>query len=181
LKNIQSLNGGNFNDFDSKYQTLLDSESTLKTENEKLSKANKNFELTVNNGAAAISGLNTKIEELNGIITDKENKINSINTELSSLKEFKLAEQKQEKVKEIAKFSMLSPEIIEKFTAEVDNYTLEDLHSALSTEYVNENANSVFSLNDGGAQPEYKIPTDNKNEELTGAAKLIQKHRNGGK
>ena len=198
---IRAANGGVFTEIDSKYQSLVEDNSTLKGENENLenSVASLNEQIgglneqvtglnsqieelqgTVNTGADTISGLNSKIEELNNTIVEKDNAYSSIEAELNTLKEFKAEVDKQEKLAEIAKYSMLDESVVQKFVDEVDNYTLVTLQDALKVAYVNANAQTIFTVNNQTAN--HFVPTGVREGKpsLSGAARLVNNHKNNG-
>nr|DAH17954.1 MAG TPA: hypothetical protein [Caudoviricetes sp.] len=79
---------------------------------------------------------------------------------------------------------MLESSVIENFTAEVDNYSLDELSNKLKIAYVDSQAQNIFTNNIGKDQSvNHIIPTESSHaEELTGAARLVNNHkRNGGK
>lgn len=186
LENLKAENNGNFSEIDSKYQSLVSTNSTLNTEkadneltiaslNEKIEELNK----TIGAGADTIASLNTQIEGLNVAAVDYQSTIDNLNTEISSLKEFKDNCDREEKKAEIAKYSMLEDEVVSKYTAEVDNYTLKELQDALKIEYVNANAKTIFS-NVNNQPNNHYIPQVPETNVATGAAGLINKHKNNG-
>jgi archaellum component FlaC len=191
LNAVRAANGGVFTEIDTKYQSAIDENATLKGEKENceatiatLTETNNNLQETVNTSADTIATLNSKVEELNEEINTQKDSYTTLETEVNSLREFKKEIEKQEKLGEISKYSMLDAEIINKFTAEIENYSLVDLQNALKVEYVNANANTIFANN-----PNKNNPTDDQliynlpnGQELTGAARLINNHKkNGGK
>lgn len=186
LNAVRAANGGTFAEIDAKYQSLVDENTTLNGEKETaettiatLTEEKENLQATVNSGADTISGLNTKIEELNGEIATQKEQFDNLQAEYDSLKEFKANIDKQEKLDEIAKYSMLSEEVITEFNDNVDNYTLADLQNALKIAYVNANANTIFTNNN---QPNDHLVYQVKPNEgaLTGAARLINNHKKNG-
>lgn len=186
LNAVRAANGGTFAEIDAKYQSLVDENATLNGEKETaettiatLTEEKENLQATVNSGADTISGLNTKIEELNGEITAQKEQFNNLQVECDQLKEFKAEIDKQEKLDEIAKYSMLSEEVIKDFNDNVDNYALADLQNALKIAYVNANASTIFTNNN---QPnDHLVYQVNPNEgALTGAARLINNHKKNG-
>lgn len=188
LKALRSANGGVFTEIDSKYQSLVDNNSTLqgeKTDLENsvatLTEQVDSLQETVNSGADTISGLNSKIEELNATAATQQEAFTALEEEVTSLREFKADAEKAEKLAEIAKYSMLEEEVIKQFTEAVEqgNYTLASLQDALKVAYVNANAQSIFT---NVNQPAiHFIPkTGIQSPELSGAARLVNNHKNNG-
>ena len=194
LNAVRAANGGVFTEIDSKYQSLVDDNATLKGEKETLetsvSTLNEQIEGlndqvaslqdTVNTGADTISGLNSKIEELNGQIASKQAEYETLEAETSSLREFKAAADKAEKLAVISKYSMLDVDVIDSFTSKVDEYTLKDLEIALKSAYVDANAQSIFTTNTNNPPQNHYVPKPQVGEELTGAARLVNNHKNNG-
>ena len=196
LNAVRAANGGVFTEIDSKYQSLVDDNATLKGEKETLenSVSTLNEQIdglndqvaslqdTVNTGADTISGLNSKIEELNGQIASKQTEYETLEAETSSLREFKAAADKAEKLAVISKYSMLDVDVIDSFTSKVDEYTLKDLEIALKSAYVDANAQTIFTTNTNNPPQTHYVPKPQVGEELTGAARLVNNHKkNGGK
>lgn len=192
LKAVRAANGGVFTEIDSNYQSLVDENATLKGDketldatvsslNEQIGELNGKVEElqgTVNSGADTISGLNSQIEELNSAISAKDEAYTSLETEIATLREFKATSDKNEKLAVIAKYSMLDEEVIKDFTEKVDSFTKIELENALKVEYVNANAQTIFTVNN---QPkEHFVPTTPSGEELSGAARLVNNHKNNG-
>ena len=193
LKALRAANGGIFTEIDSKYQSLVEDNSTLKGEketletsvstlNEQIGELNTQVEglqQTINNGADTIATLNSKIEELNSAATAQAEAYSALEAETNNLREFKAATDKQEKLDEIAKYSMLSEEIISEFTEKVDSYDLTSLQGALKAAYVDANAQTIFANINQTAN--HFVPTGNTGgEQLSGAARLVNNHKNNG-
>lgn len=185
LNAIKAANGGNFAEIDTKYQSAMDNYSTLKGEKETADATIATLEAdkaalqeTVNNGAATINSLNEQINTLNNEIELGKQNYENITAECNELKEFKANIDKQEKLNEIAKYSMLSEEVISEFTEKVDNYTINELQNELKIAYVNANANTIFTNN----QPNnHLIYSQAQNTDaLSGAARLINNHKKNG-
>lgn len=182
LKAIQAMNEGNFESIDAKYQTLVDDNATL---NQKIGELSENVETmtaSLTTGADALAAATEKIQEFTQTIETKDNEIAQLNSDLDSLKAFKAEIDKQEKLAEIAKYSMLDSAVIDKFTAEVDNYTLDNLTKELKIAYVDSQAANIFTQQNSQSVS-HSIPTQvDCGEALTGAAKLVNNHmKNGGK
>ena len=188
LKALRSANGGVFTEIDSKYQSLVDDNSTLQGEKTDLENSVAtlteqvgSLQETINSGADTISGLNSKIEELNATAATQQEAFTALEEEVTSLREFKADAEKAEKLAEIAKYSMLEEEVIKQFTEAVEegNYTLTSLQDALKVAYVNANAQSIFTNVNQPAN--HFIPkTGTQSPELSGAARLISNRRNNG-
>ena len=194
LNALRNANDGVFTEIDSKYQSTLDENSTLKGEKSDLEQtvatlndekatleADKaSLQETVNTGAETISGLNQKIEELNSAVTEKDEQYSALTEQYNVLKSFKDKADKEEKLAEISKYSMLDTEVLKEFVDNVDTYTMTNLQDALKVAYVNANANTIFSGKTADDQLIFNL--GNQEGELTGAAKLINNHKkNGGK
>ena len=186
LNAVRAANGGTFEEIDAKYQSALNDYATLKGEKETadatiatLEETNNSLQETINSGADTISSLNSKIEELNSEISTQKESFDQLNAECNSLKEFKAEIDKQEKLDEIAKYSILSEEVITEFTNKVDEYTLTDLRNALKIAYVDANANTIFTNNN--QSQDHLIYQINPNDgALSGAARLINNHKKNG-
>ena len=196
LNALRAVNGGVFTEIDSKYQSLVEDNSTLKGEkenlensvstlNEQISSLNgqvNTLQETVNTGADTISGLNSKIEELNSAATAQKDAYTLLETEIKELREFKAEADKQEKLAVLSKYSMLDDEVIATFTEKLDEYTKVELENALKIEYVNANANTIFTVNNNQPQNHFVPKSQHNDEELSGAARLVNNHKkNGGK
>lgn len=194
LNALRAANDGVFTEIDSKYQSALDENSTLNREKTELEQtvatlndekatleADKNtLQETVNSGADTISGLNQKIEELNSTITEKDNQYSVLTEQYTELKAFKDNADKEAKLAEISKYSMLDADTVKEFVDNVANYTMENLQDALKVAYVNANAATIFSGKTADDQLIFNLGSGEG--ELTGAAKLINNHKkNGGK
>ena len=186
LENLRNQNGGNFTEVDAKYQSLVEENSTLNTEKaeniETIATLNNTVEElnnTIGAGADTIAALNTKVEEMTEAANATQITMDELMGELSTLKEFKTNCDRAEKKAEIAKYSMLEEEVISKYTAEVDNFTLEELQNALKIEYVNANAKTIFT-NANNQPNNHYIPKVSETDVATGAAGLINKHKNNG-
>lgn len=186
LESLKTLNDGIFTEIDSKYLSVTEENSTLKGENEKLdgtiTELNQKIEGlndTISVSAETIEGLNTKIGEQANTIQEMTDAASAAEGELSQLREFKKGIEIEEKKAEIAKYSMLSEEVIQKCLDNVENYTLKELQDVLKIEYVNANAQSIFS-NNSNQSASHLIPKVTNNSELTGAARLINNHKNNG-
>lgn len=181
LKAIQAMNDGNFDSIDTKYQTLVDNNATLSQKTEELTNDVATLTSSLNTGAEALSQATEQIQQFNAQLAEKDEVISSMTAEMDTLKEFKANIDKQEKLAEIAKYTMLDSAVIDKFTAEVDNYTLDDLTKELKIAYVDSQATNIFTQNSQSVS--HSIPTHvDCGETLTGAAKLVNNHkRNGGK
>lgn len=144
-------------------------------------KANKVVELQteVDNKIGEISTLTTEketltstIEELNGQVENYTAQVAELNSTISDLESFKSATLKAEKEAYIAKYSKkLNPEIIESFTAKIDEYTMLDLRKDLALALV-ENNEAIFTLEESG-KPGY-VPQE---QEPSGLAALLNKYK----
>lgn len=191
LNAVREVNGGVFTEIDSKYQSALDDFATLKGEKETadatiatLTNEVNTLKETVSTGADTIASLNSNIETLQAEIEVEKGNYSTLKTQYDELKEFKDECDKQEKLAEIAKYSMLAQEVVTEFTNKVDEYTLADLQDALKIAYVNANATTIFTKNTDNGLSNHFIPKveDNGSDNLSGAAKLIYNHKkNGGK
>ena len=182
LKAIQSMNEGNFESIDAKYQTLVDDNATLSQKVGELAEQIDTMNASLSNGADALAMATDKIQEFTQTIETKDSEIAQLNNQLETLKEFKAEIDRQEKMAEIAKYSMLDTSILDKFTEEIDNYTLDNLTKELKIAYVDSQAANIFTKQNSQSVS-HSIPTKvDCGEALTGAAKLVNNHmKNGGK
>ena len=184
LKEIQKLNGGNFNALDTNYQSMIDEKNTLNQKVDELQSEVDTMTASLSTGAEALQTASAKITELGEQIQQKDTNYTALKEQFDGLKEFKDNADRQEKLAEIAKYTMLESSVIENFTAEVDNYSLDELSNKLKIAYVDSQAQNIFTNNIGKDQSvNHIIPTESSHaEELTGAARLVNNHkRNGGK
>lgn len=161
---------------------ITELEEALTEEQTKLEAAQTEYEVQL---SAKENELNTqfteKEEELNTQISEKQSALDSLTEELEQLKEFKLKVEKEAKHNIINEFvDVLSTEIIESFTAQIDNFTAVDLKKELAFKAYETKAEIFNVTNDK------KVPGHNMDEEdfagLSGAARLIAKHKkNGGR
>lgn len=191
---VRAVNGGVFTEIDSKYQSLVEDNSTLKGEKENLetevSTLNGQIETlngdvaslqeTINTGADTISGLNSKIEELNTAAASQLVAYTALEQEVVGLREFKAESDRNDKLAVISKYSMLDDEVITEFTTNVDNYSITDLENALKVAYVNANAQTIFTKNNNQPHTHYVPTSHSAGGELSGAARLVNNHKNNG-
>ena len=187
LNAIRAANGGTFAEIDAKYQSAIDENATLKGEKETaettiatLNESIASLNDTVANGADTIASLNGQIEELNNNITAQQEAYTTLSADYDVLKAFKENCDKQEKLDEIAKYSMLSEEVINKFNEKVDEYNLADLQIALKAAYVDANAATIFTKNNNQPENHMIYNTPSGTSELSGAARLINNHKKNG-
>ena len=135
------------NDFSAKIDELNETISTLNTEKQDLE--NRASEYT------------TQIETMNSSIT-------SLNEELDSLKQYKNAKETEEKVSIIKEYTeLLSEDILERYSKDIDKYTAGELDKELAYELKKTNS-SVFTkkANDDGYVPK-DIPLEGINAILS--------------
>lgn len=159
LNSLKEMNDNSFEKIDENY-------SKLKSDNENFSqlleeKSNKNTEYS-----ETITTLENDNQQL-------QSKIESYEAELESLREYKKAQDDEQKNKLIEKFSkVLSVEEIEGVKADLEQYSVESLKSKLATMYVEkiDLQNENFSLN----------PTASLKDQstMTSKEKLVNQHKN---
>lgn len=151
LAAVQAINGGTYKKLDEVVQNVQE------------------LEQKVTEYTETISTLETEKAE-------KEILISNYESEIESLKTYKLEKETQDKLDLIKKYSIkLDEEIISKYTEEVEKYSIDDLEKNLAFEIVQKDP-SIFSVQ------EPLIPTTP--EEPTGITGLLEQaknKKNGGK
>lgn len=114
-------------------------------------------------------------ELLQSKVTELENEISTYKAQVEELTSYKTEIEKNEKLAVIEKYSQtLSEEIVNNFTENIDNYTLETLKSAIAIEVVTVNEELLFN----NSNEENVVVTDVEDHQYTsGAAKLMAKHK----
>lgn len=126
LNTIQALNGGTYEKIDENF--------ALKSEVEQ---KNSEYEQKIEELNLSISTLTTEKEEVQATYDAAAEQINSLNTELEQLKDYKLNIELAEKQAVIDKYSeQLDEEVISKYTENLVEYTVTDLEKDLAYELV---------------------------------------------
>ena len=145
LATIQALNGGNYIKADETFSKVEDLE-------EKIS----DFEQKIEEKDTAISTLTTERDDAQHNYENAENTIATLNSELETLKSYKLQIETKEKEEVLSKYSeQLNDEILTSYREKIADYTASDLDKDLAYELVKSNP-AIFTKN---PQPRY-IPKD---------------------
>ena len=145
LATIQALNGGNYVKADETFSKVEDLE-------EKIS----DFEQKIEEKDTAISTLTTERDDAQHNYENAENTIATLNSELETLKSYKLQIETKEKEEVLSKYSeQLNDEILTSYREKITDYTASDLDKDLAYELVKSNP-AIFTNN---PQPQY-IPKD---------------------
>lgn len=145
LATIQALNGGNYVKADETFSKVEDLE-------EKIS----DFEQKIEEKDTAISTLTTERDDAQHNYENAENTITTLNSELETLKSYKLQIETKEKEEVLSKYSeQLNDEILTSYREKIADYTASDLDKDLAYELVKSNP-TIFTKN---PQPRY-IPKD---------------------
>ena len=145
LATIQALNGGNYVKADETFSKVEDLE-------EKIS----DFEQKIEEKDTAISTLTTERDDAQHNYENAENTIATLNSELETLKSYKLQIETKEKEEVLSKYSeQLNDEILTSYREKIADYTASDLDKDLAYELVKSNP-TIFTKN---PQPRY-IPKD---------------------
>lgn len=145
LATIQALNGGNYVKADETFSKAEDLE-------EKIS----GFEQKIEEKDTAISTLTTERDDAQHNYENAENTIATLNSELETLKSYKLQIETKEKEEVLSKYSeQLNDEILTSYREKIADYTASDLDKDLAYELVKSNP-AIFTKN---LQPQY-IPKD---------------------
>lgn len=138
LESLKNANGGTYEKVDTNYSEAFEKNSTYEQEIEKLN--NTISTLTAERDEAC--SLSAAVEAR---LASKQSEYDLLNEEVSSLRAFKSKVEKAEKQGIISGYSdKLSAEVIEKYSANIDNYTAIDLKKELAYELVQNNP-SIFS------------------------------------
>lgn len=166
LETLQALNGGNYEKIDETYSNLVKDKETadalvsqlqsdksaveaqcsqLQKDNEQLSSQISGYQTKISEKDEKIQEQDATISTLNQNIAEKDQTVESLNSQLETLNSYKLSQERKEKQDVLNKFSAkLDAAIIEKYTADIDAYSVTDLKKNLAYEFV-ENTPSVFS------------------------------------
>lgn len=188
LNLLKNANGGNFEKVDEVYSAANEKIETLTAD---LATKTSEFDTKVVELETANTTLATKDEELadkdttiaslqeasttaTATLAEKETVIETLNGELSTLKEYKDTIETSTKEAIISKYSaILDVEVIEKINENLGSYTIVDLEKELAYQAVQKNP-SVFSKA-GDPDPGF-IPTGGS-DNFSGATKLLMKHK----
>lgn len=176
LDAIQKLNGGSFAKAEEVYTVLEDVKTSFAELKNSVEADKEKFaaiEQKNEENEVAISTLKTERDALQTEKTELETSVASLNSEINELKEFKLAVEKKAKEEVIASYSdNLSDEVVDKFTAEMDNFTAEELEKELVFALAKSNP-AIFSKRPESAP----IPLNNS-VPLSGLEAMLEKYKN---
>ena len=145
LATIQALNGGNYIKADETFSKVKDLEGKI-----------SDFEQKIEEKDTAISTLTTERDDAQHNYENAENTIATLNSELETLKSYKLQIETKEKEEVLSKYSeQLNDEILTSYREKIADYTASDLDKDLAYELVKSNP-TIFTKN---PQPRY-IPKD---------------------
>lgn len=176
LSAIQALNGGNYTQIDTNFvsvesmNTQINELNTAHEEvvnslNEKISEFEQKNEEQLTELATLTSERDNALTQ----ISEYTNQINSLESELETLKNYKYEIEKQEKEAIIDGYAdQLNNEILDKYTAELDKYTAQELKKELAFELVESNP-GIFSKNPAPQIVPKEIP-------LTGIEGILSKY-----
>lgn len=146
-------------------QTYVSVVTTIEEQENNIATLQNNFDVEVEKNTT----LMTEKSTLENTISEQNTVIETYKQENEQLKQFKNSLENQEKDAIIAKYSCkLSAEVIEKYTAEKENYSSRDLEKELSYEFCHANE-GLFTTE---STPGY-VPAETP---LDGISALIQKH-----
>lgn len=124
-----------------------------------------------------VESLKAQFSEFLSKLGEKDVTISSLQQELEELQKFKCKADKQKKYSIVDKYSMLSTEIIDEFKSKIDEYSFDSLETALKIAYFDANENSIFENN---PSTNHYTATHIDDDATSGAARLINKHKNNG-
>lgn len=180
LNTIKALNGGTYENINSKYELVVGLEEQVNTFTAQLEELNgqvsvfeenkANFEQKIEELNNNISTLETEKEQFTAQLEDANNTIASLTEEVNSLNSFKTEVENNEKKAVIDSYSeLLSEEVLASYEEKISEYTLTELDKELAYELKKNNA-SVFTKK----APEVRIPKDG---ERTGLEAILSKYK----
>lgn len=159
LATIQALNGGTYTKADEVF-------SEAKQLKGKISE----FEQKITKKDTAISTLTTERDDAQHNYENAENTITALNSELETLKSYKLQIETKEKEEVLSKYSeQLNDEILKPYREKISEYSVSDLDKDLAYELVKSNP-TIFTKN---PQPQY-VPKD---EPKGGIEEILAKYK----
>lgn len=171
LEALHEMNNNTYENIDINYQSAKDEIAQVNTTLDNKIAEFETLQQDYNLKVEEITEFNSKIEELNGsistLITDRDNAaqqieslqatINSLTAENETLNSFKMDIEKQQKQAIVSKYAeLLDEEVLNSYTAKMDEFTIQQLDKELAYELVSANQ-SVFTSN---GQPSGFIPKD---------------------
>lgn len=171
LEALHEMNNNTYENIDVNYQSAKDEIAQVNTTLDNKIAEFETLQQDYNLKVEEITEFNSKIEELNGsistLITDRDNAaqqieslqatINSLTAENETLNSFKMDIEKQQKQAIVSKYAeLLDEEVLNSYTAKMDEFTIQQLDKELAYELVSANQ-SVFTSN---GQPSGFIPKD---------------------
>ena len=110
-----------------------------------------------------------ELQQANDTISEFTGKFETLNTELNSLRQYKLSVDNAEKNKVIESYKeKISDETLNAFSANIDKYTVDELKKELAYSYIEANP-AIFQ------KQETPIP---KVQETSGVIALLEQHKN---
>ena len=164
LDALHAMNEGTYEKVDENFQAAKDAVETantnlaakieefetLNTTVETLTTEKSNFETKIGELEESISTLTTERNDAQTQLDTANVTINSLTEENASLNSFKAEIEKQQKQAVIAKYTeMLDEEIINSFSAKIDEYTAKELDKELAYALVSNNQSVFTSGNQG--------------------------------
>ena len=141
-------NGNTYTEMDAKVEQF----EGLKSENE-------NYEQKIVEKDETISTLTSEKEKIESEYTEAQSTIESLNSQVSELQNYKKSVEEAEKKSVISKYSKkLDEATIQKFTDDIENYTVTELEKELAFSLVN-NDTSILGGDNGGFIPTNIAPT----------------------
>lgn len=138
LETVQALNGGTYEKLDETFAKV-----------EELEREKSEFSTKIEEQETAMATLTTEKENFENQFNDAQNTISSLTEEINGLKEYKLAQENNEKEVVIDKYSArLDEEIIKKYSKKLSEYSVSDLEKELAFELVNADP-TIFSVQNG--------------------------------
>ena len=145
LKEIQRLNNGTYEKADEVFasvDTLKEEKTTLETEKANLEEKNSEFEQKILESEEKISTLETERNEIQASYDAQTETLNSVNSELDTLKQYKLDIEQKQKDDLFAQYSTkLEASVIEEYKEKASEYTVDSLDRELAYELVVTNSN----------------------------------------
>ena len=173
LEKIQQLNNGTYEKADEVFasvETLEQEKSTLETEKSELAEKNSEFEQKILDANETISTLETERDEIKASYDAQTETLNSLNTELDGLKQYKLDVENKQKEDLFAQYSSkLDAGVIEEYKGKASEYTVDGLDRELA--YVLVKSNPTVLSQDSG---EGRVP---KVSQKTGIEAILDNYK----
>lgn len=172
LKEIQRLNNGTYEKADEIFasvSTLEKTKTVLEAEKTSLEEKNSEFEQKILESEEKIFTLETEKNEIQASYDAQTETLNTLNSELDALKQYKLDVEGKQKEDILAQYSSkLEATVIDEYKENISKYTVESLDRELAYVLVKSNP-SVFGQDNGGA----RVP---KETHKTGIEAILDKY-----